>query len=314
MSSTIWLLLGACFCSALFASFTLLEAICVRKRLHVLNKTLEPNYREDGRVRPGIWQRLSSRLNRTEYGKSLDQAMHRVNLKLTPLQWVVISIGCWLGLGLIIWKLLRLDFVYSGLLAYLVFKLGSAQWLKSRHSKLTQAINRQLPEVCRLLSSSTKAGLSIQQGMEMVATEMKPPAGRTFQTIVSELKVGTEMDAVLTRMNERIKSKDLKLLINAIAVQRRAGGNLAQVLSHLAKTLEERQRINKELHNSSSEPRFIALVLTCMPIVIILLFNLALEGFVMLLFTMPGMVLIAISAVLIGTGLVIIRKIANVKV
>jgi len=309
-----WLLYGACFASVLFAVFSFWEAVRVRRRWNAHQLAIQPLLREEGRARRGMLRRLRSWLNQTEYIRNVEARLREANLKLTAGQWIIAGISGWMALCLFLDKLFGLAFPYNGLLAYPLCKLASAQWRKSRASKLSQAVGKQLAEVCRLLASAVKAGLSLQQGLELVAAEIKPPAGRLFQGIVSELKVGNGLDVVLGRLSMQVKSKELSLFTNAILIHRRVGANLAEVLEHLALTLEERQRIQKEVAHYSSEPRFIALLLTGMPIVIIALFNLALDGFGKLLFTPPGMVLIAVSALLIACGLALIRKIANVKV
>ncbi|MBO8165501.1 MAG: type II secretion system F family protein [Brevibacillus sp.] len=311
---TVSLVHWAVFGSALFASMTLLEALLVRKRLNGLKKVMEPLYRMGAQDGSGLLARLGSWFNRTEYGKEMDKLLKSVHMNGTPIQWLLLWLGSWLLLCLVIRQLLGLGFPYNVLVAYLFIKVVSRQWFKSRRHKLTSAVTRQLPEVCRLLASSTKAGHSIQQGLEMVAAEIKPPAGYLFQSIVSEVKMGRAMDTVMSEVKQRVDSKELNALANMILLQHRVGGNLPQVLGHLAKTLEERERLHKEIRNSSAEPRFVALLLSLMPVVIIVLFNFAFDGFAMLMFTVPGMILTALSVFLITLGLVVVRKISNIRV
>lgn len=314
MTSTQWLLTGSVFGLVFCAVMTMFEIMHVRKRRKVMEKVIEPLYREDAMQKRGPIGRFVHWFNRSEYGREQEDQLRGADLKLSPFQWMLIYLAAWLVISFLLSKLFSLPFPYNVLVGYFVWKFSADRLLKARRNKLASAINKQLPEVCRLLASSIKAGLSIQQGIELVAAEIKPPAGRVFQVIASELKMGAAMDTVLTQMNERVSSKDLKLMNSAILIQRRTGGNLAQVLEHLAKTLEERERLNQEIQNSSAESRFIALILTLMPVFIIMMFNSMFDGFVMLMFTLPGMIITAVSGLLIAVGLVVIRKISNIKV
>lgn len=314
MKTTSWLLYGLCFCSVLFGVLGLLEAGSVRRRWRTLKLTIQPLVQNEGRARRSTLRRLLNGLQKTAYMRNTETRLREANLPLTPLQWILLALGSWSLFSLLLAKLFVLDVPYNGLLAYLLWQLISYQWRKSRTHKLSQAISKQLTDVCRLLASAAKAGLSVQQGLELVAAELKPPAGRLFQEVVSELKVGNSLDIVLGRLRKQVKSKELTLFTNALLIHRRVGVNLVQMLDDLALTLEERQRVRKEIANFSAEPRFIALLLTGMPVLIILLFNVALDGFAQLLFTPPGMVLLVLSATLIAAGLVMIRKIANIKV
>jgi tight adherence protein B len=314
MTSTQWLLFGSVFCAVFCAVMTLLEILYIRKKQNVMQKVIEPLYREDALQKRGPVGRFVQWFNRSEYGREHEEQLRSADLKLSPFQWILIYLAAWLLISFLLSKLFSLPFPYNVLVGYFVWKMSANQLLKVRRNKLASAINKQLPEVCRLLASSIKAGLSIQQGIELVASELKPPAGRLFQVIASELKMGAAMDTVLTQINERVNSKDLKLMNSSILIQRRTGGNLAQVLEHLARTLEERERLNQEIQNSSAESRFIAIILTIMPVFIVMMFNSMFDGFVMLIFTLPGMIITAVSALLITVGLVVIRKISNIKV
>ncbi|WP_164985006.1 type II secretion system F family protein [Ammoniphilus sp. CFH 90114] len=309
-----WTLVVLLFAAVGCGVLGLLEALATRKFLKQLNKQIKPLYREDAYVSHSLFDKLAAKFNKSEYGKEIEVTLKASNLRLTPFQWILIYVTTWLVLSYLALLLLGVTFPYQFLLAYLVLKLSVKKWFESRQSKLAQAVNQQLPEVCRLMGSSIRAGLSIQQSIEMVAKEMKKPVGDLYQVMASELKMGTALQVVLERMNERVNSKDVHLMNHTIIIQQRTGGQLSQALDHLAKTLEERERINQELKNNTTEARYIALTLSLMPVFIIMIFNMVFQGFLMPLFTLPGLILLAVVLLLIGAGLLLIRNVANIKV
>ncbi|MBP1930694.1 type II secretion system F family protein [Ammoniphilus resinae] len=314
MTTLEWSLLVLLFLTVLFGLLGVFEAFATRKFLKQLNKQMKPLYRDDSDKQKGLVGRLGERFNKSDYGKELENTLKASNLNISPFHWMLLYILAWLVLSYLALQLLGLKFPYQFLIAYGVLKFSLKQWLKARQSKLAQSVNHQLPEVCRLFGSSIRAGLSIQQSIEMIAKEMKKPAGDLYKTMSSELKIGTPLSIVLERMNERVNSKDVHLMNHTILIQQRAGGQLSQALDHLAKTLEERERINQELKNNTTESRYIALTLSLMPVFIIMIFNMVFEGFLMPLFTLPGMILFGVVILLIGIGLLLIRQVANIKV
>jgi len=314
MTTLEWALLVLLFLTVLFGLLGLLEAFATRKFLKQFNKQMKPLYRDDSNKQKGLIGRLGERFNKSDYGKELENTLKASNLNISPFHWMLLYISAWLVLSYLALQLLGLKFPYHFLIAYGVLKFSLKQWFKARQSKLAQSVNHQLPEVCRLFGSSIRAGLSIQQSIEMIGKEMKKPAGDLYKTMSSELKIGTPLSIVLERMNERVNSKDVHLMNHTILIQQRAGGQLSQALDHLAKTLEERERINQELKNNTTESRYIALTLSLMPVFIIMIFNMVFEGFLMPLFTLPGMILFGVVILLIGIGLILIRQVANIKV
>ncbi|WP_438431167.1 type II secretion system F family protein [Gorillibacterium sp. sgz500922] len=291
----------------------LLEAASFRRRRNAQLRKLKPLFRKDAAEDKGLLNRYNRRLNRSEYGLELQQKLAASNLTIPPLYWLGLQAGIGLLLFLLLSVLLGLGFVYDLLAAYLLMTIGLKQWLKSRRSKLNARVNEQLPEVCRLMASCLRAGLSVPQSIEMVAKEIAPPSGALFRTMTGELKMGMTLEGVIERLNERVSSQDLHLITQTILIQRRVGGNLSEALDHLARTLEERERVNLEIRNQTAESRFIAVTLTAMPAVILIMFNLVFKGFLKPLFTLPGLILAGVIVGLFAGGLLLIRKVTNVR-
>jgi tight adherence protein B len=289
------------------------EAFAVRRNLTALNKQLKQLHTAEAKKRKSAYHLLASRLNHSEYGKHLDNKLKAADLKFGPFEWTLIRIGATLIIAFLLNRLIALGFPYNLTAAYLLVNWGGKQFLKTRTNKYALLINRQLPEVCRMMASCIRAGLSVQQAIEMVAKELKPPAGPLFQAMASEMRVGTSLDDVLERLHERFTSKEIRLMTQTILVQRQAGGNLSQALDHLAKTLEERERMNQELSNQTAESRYIAFTLALMPFFLIIAFNMVFKGFIMPIFTLPGLILLAVVMALMAVGFLLIRKVSNLK-
>ena len=69
-------------------------------------------------------------------------------------------------------------------------------------------------------------------------------------------------------MAERIDSDDFRWVTVAINIQRRVGGNLAELLETVAETLREREMVRRQISALSAEGRLSAVILTLLPIVL----------------------------------------------
>jgi tight adherence protein B len=299
-----------------FACLTLavLEVALTRSKWNRLNERLKPMLLENADAKNTRLARLKRRVNRSEYVREIDVALKGADLKLTAFDWLALQAGAFALLELLFHTMIRIEFPFDLLVSWMVVVLGAKQVLKARQNKLSQELNKQLPELCRMVASCIRAGLSLPQSFEMVAKELRAPAGPIFRGITSELRLGTSMETVLERLEERVKSKDISIFVQTINVQRKAGGNISQAMEHLAKTLEDRARINGEIRTQTAETKFVAVALLLMPLFMVLMFNLMFDGFLMPLFTIPGLLLLIAVIVLMAVGFYLIRKVTNVKV
>ncbi|MEW4371510.1 type II secretion system F family protein [Paenibacillus kandeliae] len=301
------------FLTVVVITFAVLEISAVRRKSKLLNKRLAELHTEEVKSRKNIYLRWAGRFNRSDYGKDWEQKLTGADLSITGFNYVLIQCVLLFVITYLLNVLLGMRFPMDMIVAYFVVTIGSSQWLKSRRRKFAAQIDRQLPEVCRMLGSSIRAGMSIQQAIGMVAEELKAPAGPLFQNMARELKLGNTMDTVLSDMTDKFSSRDIRLLTQTITIQRQAGGNLAKAMDQLAKTLEERERMNKELSNQTAESRYIALTLALMPVFLVVAFNIVFKGFITPLFTIPGLILLVVVVILMLIGFMAIRKVTNIK-
>ena len=80
---------------------------------------------------------------------------------------------------------------------------------------------------------------------------------------------GFDLDRALKNMAERVGLPDLDFLVVAVAVQIQVGGNLAEILSSLARMIRERFRMRLKIRALSAEGRFSAAILSLLPFVMI---------------------------------------------
>ena len=126
----------------------------------------------------------------------------------------------------------------------------------------------QLPDTLNLLSTSLRAGYSLLQALEAVASEAPEPTGREFGRAINETRLGRSPVDSLKDVAERMESVDFDWAVLAISIQREVGGNLAEVLQTAAETMLHRNRLRREMKALTAEGRISAIVLSALPILL----------------------------------------------
>ncbi len=119
-----------------------------------------------------------------------------------------------------------------------------------RKRKRLNAFNDQLGDTITLLANSLRSGYSIVQSMETVANQLPDPMAGEFHRVTQEIGLGLHYEQALNNMLRRIPSDDLDLMITAINIQGKVGGNLAEILDTIGHTIRERVRIKGEIRVS----------------------------------------------------------------
>jgi tight adherence protein B len=187
-------------------------------------------------------------------------------------------------------------------------------WLRMKRSKRLKLFEQDLPDALDLVAGSLRAGYGVVHGFEIVARENDGPCGEEFGQVLQEVSLGAELDGALARITERVYSEDARLLATAVAVQRRTGGNLVDVLAQMAHVLRERQRLRREVHVITTAPRVSGYVVSLLPVLLMIGMYFMSRYYVEMLFQEPiGRVALVISGILVITGLTLNRKIASVE-
>jgi tight adherence protein B len=151
--------------------------------------------------------------------------------------------------------------------------------------------------------------------METVAQQLPNPIAGEFRRVTQEIGLGLHYEQALNNMLRRMPSDDLDLMITAINIQSKVGGNLAVILDTIGHTIRERVRIKGEIRVLTAQQMISGYILTALPIVLGLVLYLINKQYMARMFSDPcGWIMIGVSVVMIGIGFVIIRKIVNIEV
>jgi tight adherence protein B len=173
----------------------------------------------------------------------------------------------------------------------------------------------QLPDVLTLVASSLSTGFSLLQALDAVAKDAAEPAAKEFSRALAETRIGADVSDSLERMADRMDSKNMRWTTMAIEIQRQVGGNLAETLRTTAKTLRQREELNRMVRTFSAEGKMSAYILIALPVFVFFWMLKVNFDYLSLLWTHPlGWAMSAGGLVSMGIGVVWMRNVVKVEV
>jgi len=132
----------------------------------------------------------------------------------------------------------------------------------------------QLVSATIALSNTSRAGLSLPQGLETVVKETPEPLATELRRIVHEYKHGRPLPESLRATKDRLRIDSFTLFASALLVSLERGGRITEALERISHSLQEIQRIERKLEVDTASGTKVVYLLTAFP-----LFFLALSYF-----------------------------------
>lgn len=240
--------------------------------------------------------------------------LEAAGVPLRPAEWLTVhTASCAVaGLSLLVISggnpvLLFLGLLTGGVVPWLV--------LSTRTRRRKQAFQSALADMLQMLAGALRAGHSLSQALNALVAETRPPVSSEMRRAVLESQLGESLDDSLDRVAQRMECRDFEWVVMAIRIQRQVGGNLAELLTNVAGTLRERDRLRRQVRSLSAEGRMSAWILGLLPVALAAYLALARPDYLGVLFTVPiGWVMVMVATCLLLVGAVWLRKIIQVEV
>jgi tight adherence protein B len=182
---------------------------------------------------------------------------------------------------------------------------------KARRKKL----NYQLPDVFDLLCQALRAGHSLAAGIQLVGQQLPDPVGIEFRRCFHEQNLGIKLEEALRNMADRVKVLDVSFFVTAVTVQRQTGGDLAEILDKISKVIRDRIKILGQVRALTAEGRMSGWVLSALPVFVFFVAKALNPEYVDILLHEPdGQALLGAAVVMQIMGMLMIKKIVNIKI
>jgi tight adherence protein B len=220
-----------------------------------------------------------------------------------------VAIGAVIGVGAFVagapW------YVAAG--AAIVGLLGLPRWVLNMARKRRQnSFLADFADAIDIIVRGLKAGLPVNDAMKVIAAETPPPVGPEFLEVVEGQRIGIPVDQGIERMYERMPLSEVSFLGIVMAIQSKTGGNLAEALGNLSKVLRDRKKMKAKIRAVSQEAKASAAIIGSLPFIILAGLSYINPNAIQPLFTTSaGNIMLACSAMWMGTGVLIMRKMIN---
>jgi tight adherence protein B len=173
----------------------------------------------------------------------------------------------------------------------------------------------EFPNAVDVIVRGVKAGLPLVDCLKIISAEAQEPVRGEFKVIVEDQTMGMPMDQAIQRLPDRIPLAETTFFAIVIALQSRTGGSLSETLANLSKVLRERKKMQAKIRAVSAEAKSSALIIGSLPIVVGILLYLTSPDYVALLFTtFLGKLVLSASALWMGIGILVMRKMINFEI
>lgn len=256
--------------------------------------------------------RILKRYNLTE---RLQEIIEQAGLKWNVARFVHACMGFFIAAYLISYILLPAEVrPYLIVLAIGSGLLPLAHVLRLRRLRL-RAFEEIFPDSLEFVSRSMRAGHAFSVSLEMLHREFSEPLAGEFRRTFEEHNLGLPLDVALQKLAKRVPLLDVHFFVSAVLLQKRTGGNLAEILDKLAYVIRERFKLRGRIRAVSAHGRMTGIALTCIPLAVAVIMFYVNPEYVKFFFTDEvGQMMMGIAIALQLAGYLVIKKIVSIEV
>jgi len=171
------------------------------------------------------------------------------------------------------------------------------------------------PDALEFVSRSMRAGHAFSVSLEMIHREFQEPVAGEFRRTFEEHNLGLPIEIALQKLAKRVPSLDVHFFVSAVLLQKRTGGNLAEILDKLAYVIRERFKLRGRIRAVSAHGKMTATALSAIPAAVAILMFYTNPDYVKFFFKDDtGNIMLGSAVFLQMVGYLIMKKIVNIEV
>jgi tight adherence protein B len=185
-------------------------------------------------------------------------------------------------------------------------------WRERQRKNRAALLSSQLAAALELMIGHLKIGRNIGAAVAEVADSVPEPLHGLLVEAVEEARLGTPLSDSLQRLGALEGNRHLDVVASAIGLQSRHGGSLVEILETVHTTIDEEDRLQRDIRTLTADNRLSAKVLLALPPIVLVVVSLFNPGYATPLVTDPlGQRMSAVGAVLAFIGWRWLRRLAN---
>src|SRR5579872_6267739 len=254
-------------------------------------------------------------LRRLRLGYRLKQLLEHAGLRWPVMRLVRLVAGCFLCGFAAAWYLLPPPLDRAAFVVGPLFGVLPVLYVLRKSRQRLRKFEDQFPEALEFVARAMRAGHAFSVSLEMLHLEFDEPLAGEFRRTFDEQNLGLPLEVALEKLAARIPLLDVQFFVSAVLLQKRTGGNLAEVLDKLAYLIRERFKLRGRIRAISAHGRMTGTVLSLIPAAVAVMMFYVNPQYVMFFLHDPtGNWMLCGSIVLQLIGYAVINKIVSIEV
>ena len=184
-----------------------------------------------------------------------------------------------------------------------------------RQRRRNALLSSQLAPALELIVGHLRIGRNIGAAIAEISDSISEPLRSIFVEAVEEARLGTPLSDTLQRLGDKEGNRHLGVVVSAIGLQSKHGGSLVEILEAVHTTIEEEDRLRRDINTLTADNRISAKVLLALPPATLGLVSLLNPGYASPLINDPaGRQMSVAGVVLAFVGWRWLKRLANPEV
>ena len=206
-------------------------------------------------------------LQRLRLNQRMTTLFEQAGLKWSPTRTIHTSLALLLIGFALCWRLAPEYRAFAILPGSILGAVPLLYVMRKRRSRLRK-FEELFPDSLEFLGRSMRAGHAFSVALEMIHQEFQEPLAGEFKRAFDEQNLGLPLDVALEKLAGRVPLMDVHFFVSAVLLQKRTGGNLAELLDKLAHLIRERFKLRGKIRAVSAHGRMTGMVLSLIPVVV----------------------------------------------
>ncbi|MBX9600976.1 MAG: type II secretion system F family protein [Bryobacteraceae bacterium] len=284
----------------------------VPKAKAAAKKAGEPQLIQRDQAMGLVVQRL---MQKYQLQQKVHDLLEQAGLKWQPARFIHTCLGLFLGGFGASWVMLPSNLRILCWVVAVAAGAGPVLFAMQKRGARLKRFEELFPDALEFVSRSMRAGHAFSVSLEMIHREFQEPIAGEFRRTFEEHNLGLPLDFALQKLAKRVPLLDCHFFVSAVLLQKRTGGNLAEILDKLAYVIRERFKLRGRIRAVSAHGKMTGYALTAIPMAVAVLMFFVNPEYVTFFFTDEVGNLMAGAAVgLQLIGYAVIKKIVNIEV
>jgi tight adherence protein B len=127
-------------------------------------------------------------------------------------------------------------------------------------------IEERFADAVGAVAAAVRSGASLTQAIRYASTEAVSPVRDDLALVVEQVDTGIALDQALRSWPSARPGANVELVVGALELHRRSGGDLPAVLDQVVGTIRDRVSITREVRSLTAQARMSAWILGLLPV------------------------------------------------